>query len=101
MEWKLHPTIIFMIMFIFEIMSTITFQLRIWLTQKNKISLAALIGASSWLIAGFQGIMLINGSIDGISDIFTFLLKIPPVFIATFNGILFNTYFKKGGEGGK
>lgn len=101
MDWKVHPTIIFMIMFIFEIMSTITFQLRIWLTQKNKIRLAALIGASSWLIAGFQGILLINGSIEGINELFTFLLKIPPVFIATFNGILINSYFKKGGEGGK
>lgn len=96
MDWEVHPTIIFIVMFIFEILSTITFQLRIWLTQNNKIKLAALVGASSWLIAGFQGILLVNGSISGISEICTFLLKIPPVFIATFNGILINSYFRKG-----
>ena len=96
MDWKVHPVIIFLVMFFFEIISTITFQLRIWLTQNNKIKLAALVGASSWLIAGFQGILLVNGSITGINEICTFLLKIPPVFIATFNGILINSYFRKG-----
>ena len=96
MDWEVHPTIIFIVMFIFEILSTISFQLRIWLTQNNKIKLAALVGASSWLIAGFQGILLVNGSISEISEICTFLLKIPPVFIATFNGILINSYFYKG-----
>lgn len=95
MDWKVHPTIIFLIMFCFEIISTITFQLRIFFTQRNKIKIAALLGASSWLIAGFQGILLVNGSITGISEMGTFLLKIPPVFIATFNGILINSYFRK------
>lgn len=95
MDWKVHPTIIFLIMFLFEIISTITFQARIFFTQRNKIKIAALLGASSWLIAGFQGILLVNGSISGISEMGTFLLKIPPVFIATFNGILINSYFRK------
>lgn len=95
MDWKVHPTIVFLIMFLFEIISTITFQLRIFFTQRNKIKIAALLGASSWLIAGFQGILLVNGSITGISEMGTFLLKIPPVFIATFNGILINSYFRK------
>lgn len=95
MDWKVHPTIIFLIMFLFEIISTITFQARIFFTQRNKIKIAALLGASSWLIAGFQGILLVNGSISGISEMVTFLLKIPPVFIATFNGILINSYFRK------
>lgn len=95
MDWEVHPTIIFLIMFLFEIISTITFQLRIFFTQRNKIKIAALLGASSWLIAGFQGILLVNGSISGISEMGTFLLKIPPVFIATFNGILINSYFRK------
>ena len=95
MDWKVHPTIIFLIMFCFEIISTITFQARIFFTQRNKIKIAALLGASSWLIAGFQGILLVNGSITGISEMGTFLLKIPPVFIATFNGILINSYFRK------
>ena len=95
MDWKVHPTIIFLIMFCFEIISTITFQARIFFTQRNKIKIAALLGASSWLIAGFQGILLVNGSISGISEMGTFLLKIPPVFIATFNGILINSYFRK------
>ena len=95
MDWKVHPTIIFLIMFCFEIISTITFQARIFFTQRNKIKIAAMLGASSWLIAGFQGILLVNGSISGISEMGTFLLKIPPVFIATFNGILINSYFRK------
>ena len=95
MDWKVHPTIIFLIMFCFEIISTITFQARIFFTQRNKIKIATLLGASSWLIAGFQGILLVNGSITGISEMGTFLLKIPPVFIATFNGILINSYFRK------
>ena len=95
MDWEVHPTIIFLIMFCFEIISTITFQARIFFTQRNKIKIAALLGASSWLIAGFQGILLVNGSITGISEMGTFLLKIPPVFIATFNGILINSYFRK------
>ena len=95
MDWKVHPTIIFLIMFCFEIISTITFQARIFFTQRNKIKIAALLGASSWLIAGFQGILLVNGSITGISEMGTFMLKIPPVFIATFNGILINSYFRK------
>ena len=95
MDWKVHTTIIFLIMFFFEIISTITFQARIFFTQRNKIKIAALLGASSWLIAGFQGILLVNGSITGISEMGTFLLKIPPVFIATFNGILINSYFRK------
>lgn len=85
---KTHPVFILTIMFIFELISTFTFQARIKLTQKSKYKLAALIGAISWMVAGLQGLVLINGDIDGMNNITTFFIKMPPVMIATFNGIL-------------
>lgn len=84
-----------LVMFLFELASTTTFQLRIWLTSKQKIKLAALIGGCSWLIAGTQGLLLINGSIDPLIEWQSFLVKIPPVFVATLSGILINDYFIK------
>lgn len=91
--FKTEVITILITMFCFELTSTITFQLRIWLTSKNKITPAALLGASSWLIAGIQGLLLINGTIDPLNEISTFFIKMPPVFVATFSGILINNIF--------
>lgn len=79
------------IMFGLELLSTITFQLRLWLTSKDKISAAASIGATSWMIAGLQGILLIGGSNDSIQ----FLIKMLPVGIATYIGIYTNNIIYK------
>lgn len=89
---------VLLIMFIFELLSTITFQLRIYLTGKNKIRTAAILGAFSWLIAGLQGMILINGSINGIHDALTFIIKAPPISVATFSGILINNIYKQKGK---
>ena len=83
------------VMFIFELLSTVTFQTRIWLTSKGKIIWAAFDGSISWMIAGFQGLLLINGDITGLSDIATFFCKMPSVLIATFIGILSNDIVDK------
>ncbi len=85
---------ILIVMFIFELLSTITFQVRIWLTSKDKITLAAIVGSISWCIAGLQGLLLINGDISGLNEIQTFFVKMPSVLIATFVGILANYTIK-------
>lgn len=79
------------IMFFLELLSTTTFQLRLWLTGKDKISAAASVGATSWMIAGLQGILLIGGSNDSIQ----FLIKMLPVAIATYIGIYTNNIIYK------
>lgn len=91
---KVDLIVLLILMFIFELISTITFQLRIWLTSKSKIRYAATIGAFSWLIAGLQGLFLINGSIEHVNEAATFFIKMPPVFIATFTGIITNNVIK-------
>lgn len=93
-----HLFVLLIIMFVFELLSTITFQIRIWLTSKDRIIWAAIIGSISWMIAGFQGLLLINGSINGLNDAATFFIKMPPVLIATFIGILTNYYISKRKE---
>lgn len=92
---KVEMIVILIVMFIFELLSTLTFQTRIWLTSKEKITIAAFVGAFSWMIAGFQGLLLINGTITGLSDIATFFVKMPSVFTATFVGILTNDIISK------
>lgn len=83
------------VMFIFELLSTITFQTRIWLTSKDMITAAAIVGSLSWVIAGIQGLLLINGEIYPLNDIATFFVKMPPVFVATFSGIILNYEIKR------
>lgn len=78
-------------MLVLELLSTTTFQLRLWLTSKDKISQAAGVGATSWMIAGLQGILLIGGSNDSIQ----FLIKMLPVGIATYTGIYMNNLIYK------
>lgn len=82
-------------MYIFEQLSTLTFQLRIKLSAKfednpklnSKLKYTVpIVGATSWLIAGVQSIILVAGT----DSIWVFLAKVPPVFIATFNGIYIN-----------
>ncbi len=85
---------ILIIMFTFELLSTVTFQFRIWLTSKDKIIAAAFVGSISWCIAGLQGLLLINGDITHLNEVQTFFVKMPPVLIATFVGILTNHTIK-------
>lgn len=92
---QVEMIVILIVMFIFELLSTLTFQTRIWLTSKEKITFAAFVGAISWMIAGFQGLLLINGSINGLSDVATFFVKMPSVLTATFVGILTNDIISK------
>lgn len=91
--------IVLLIMVIFELLSTITFQLRIIYTQKYIESkkehyrfLASGIAAISWIIAGCLGILLINGN-DSLTSA---LLKFVPVAIATFNGVFITLGAKNG-----
>lgn len=81
---------VLLLMTILELLSTLTFQLRILFSAKfNKIKtfklrlLVATIAGVSWLIAGVQGIVLIGDS-DNLAKT---LIKLLPVFIATFNGV--------------
>lgn len=96
LSYKVDLWVMLLTMFILELGSTLSFQTRIWLTSKERIILAAFIGGLSWLIAGGQGLILINGSIGNFNELITFLIKIPPVFIATFSGILINNFYRKG-----
>ena len=80
-------------MFIFELISTLTFQLRIKLTsifEKTKEPklqfIIPIVAVFSWLVAGFQGVLFINNN----ENIYTFLLKIPPISFATFLGVFLN-----------
>lgn len=93
--WKTPTGLVLLIMFLLEIISTITFQLRIYLTSINRIQTAATIGAMSWLIAGVQGMILINGTLIGMNDLVAFSIKLLPVGIATYLGIYFNYIFSK------
>lgn len=96
LSYKVDLVWLLLIMFIFELLSTITFQFRIWLTSRDKITLAAFIGGLSWLIAGIQGLLLINGTIEPFNnDLISFVFKIPSVFVATVSGILINTIIKR------
>lgn len=74
------------IMFLLELLSTITFQLRMWLTGKDKITTAAMIGSISWLIAGTQAMLLVGGG----NSPFQFLIKMLPIGVATYIGIYMN-----------
>lgn len=76
-----------LLMFIFELLSTFTFQTRIWFTSKGKIILASFIGGLSWIIAGTQGMLLITESF-GFEKWVDFAIKLPIVFNATVVGIL-------------
>lgn len=87
--------VVLLIMFILELLSTITFQTRIWLTSKDKIKLAAFIGALSWMIAGFQGLLVISENITHLDNVASFFIKMPPVLVATFVGILSTSYVNK------
>lgn len=93
--FKVDLWVLLITMFGFELLSTLSFQTRIWLTSKDRIIIAAFVGGFSWLIAGFQGLLLINGSINGLNDLLTFLVKMPPVFVATVSGILINNLYKR------
>lgn len=81
---------VLLIMCILEFISTFTFQLRMKLTadfeinQKKKlIWIVPLIAGFSWCVAGIQGIVLIGDS----DDLYKTIIKLFPVFIATFNGV--------------
>jgi hypothetical protein len=81
------------VMFLLELLSTLTFTLRIYYTDKS-FKLAAVFGTLSWIIAGFQGIIFITGDINfginSLSFLYSFLTKIPVIGLATFGGIYFN-----------
>ena len=95
-------------MFILELLSTLTFTLRIYYTDK-KFNLAAMFGTLSWIIAGLQGLLFITGDIDfgtylfvdpvtgpeykyihSANFVYSFLTKIPVIGLATYGGIYFN-----------
>lgn len=97
---QVNIAFVLLIMFILELGSTLTFQLRLKLTAKfeddpvkNRIYhiWVPIIAGLSWLIAGIQGVLLIGGT----ETFIDFLLKMPPVFIATFNGVYLNMLTKK------
>lgn len=75
------------IMFVLEIISTLTFQARILLTsKKDKIKYQWIIPAIacfSWFIASLEGLILINDS----DTIIKFVIKFIPVGVATFLGV--------------
>ena len=75
-----------------EIFSTITFQLRIYWTAKEKIQLAAIIGAISWGAAIFG--VIVYADMDFIGMIATSV----PIFAATYQGIYINYAFNKKGK---
>ena len=76
-----------LIMFILEIISTLTFQARILLTaKKDKLKYQWIIPAIacfSWFIASMEGLILINDS----DTIIKFIIKFVPVGVATFLGV--------------
>lgn len=75
------------IMFLLEIISTLTFQARILLTsKKDKLKYQWIIPAIacfSWFIASLEGLILINDS----DTIIKFVIKFIPVGVATFLGV--------------
>lgn len=79
--------IVLLIMYILEIISTLTFQARILLTsKKDKIKynwIIPAIACFSWLIASLEGLLLINDS----DTIIKFIIKFVPVGVATFLGV--------------
>ena len=91
--------IVLMIMYVLELLSTFTFQLRIKLTSDYEISkdnklieIVPIIAGVSWMVSGFQGIIFLTalldeGSANDINDLGLAFLKLVPVFIATYNGV--------------
>lgn len=93
--------VVLLIMYLLELLSTFTFQLRMKLTAdyeltKNKklIEGIPLIAGVSWMIAGFQGIIFLTGGLyttelisQDIDNLTLAFLKLVPVFIATYNGV--------------
>lgn len=79
--------VILIIMYILEILSTLTFQTRILLTsKKDKLKynwIIPAIATLSWLIASLEGLILINDS----DTIIKFIIKFVPVGVATFLGV--------------
>lgn len=79
--------VILIIMYILEILSTLTFQARILLTsKKDKLKynwIIPTIATLSWLIASLEGLILINDS----DTIIKFIIKFVPVGVATFLGV--------------
>lgn len=79
--------IVLLIMYILEIISTLTFQARILLTsKKDKLKynwIIPAIACFSWLIASLEGLLLINDS----DTIIKFVIKFIPVGVATFLGV--------------
>ena len=93
--------------YVIELFSTITFQLRIYWTGKDKINLASVIGSLSWFVAIFSSIigmfMTWSWNVPALDDdLINMLIFSPAVIIATFQGIqLIYYYDKKEGKNEK
>lgn len=106
--WEVPLWSILIIMYILELMSTFTFQLRIKLTSdyeikgnKKLIEYIPLIAGASWMIAGFQGIIFLTVGLtvnSQISEIELAIIKLVPVFLATYNGVYTTLITKKKKE---
>lgn len=88
---------VLLIMCILELMSTLTFQIRINLTARYEITqnqklkmVVPFFAGFSWIIAGLQAIVLIGDS----SDLIKTVIKLLPVFIATVNGVYISLMWK-------
>lgn len=97
------------VVYLSELFSTITFQLRIYWTAKNKFYYAATIGAISW-ISGLSGIMIsfVSGLLLKpnaqpedlvIAQLIWFALTMIPIGMATFQGIAILNWNKKQNKG--
>lgn len=93
---------VLILMFFFELLSTFTFQWRMKLTSKyedakalnkpTKITpgLIAFIGGMSWVIASVESMFLLTD----VSTWWSSLIKLFPVFVATFNGVYYQCLMK-------
>lgn len=110
-NWRAPLWSIVILTYIFELTSTLTFQLRMKLTSKyevghNKklIELIPLIAAFSWGVAGISGIIFftstpyMNGAAAYDEALLVNILKLTPIFIATYNGVYTTLILKKVGK---